>query len=179
MPMTPRTAATSRCSAGTGRRSVLENGPRRRKVHADAIGVPYGLKSTNAHLHMLEALAALSKVDKREIVKERLREVFLLFRDRLVAEPGALYVLLTPDWRPISTEDSFGHDVETAYLIVEAAHALGIPDDPKSWQVAHLLVDHALKWGWDSQYGGFYDRAGAFNARRSTARRSGGPRPRH
>ena len=130
-----------------------------------AIGVPPGLKSTNAHLHLLEALSALSKVDKREIVKERLREVFLIFRDRLIAEPGALYVLLTPDWRPVSMEDSFGHDVEAAYLMVEAAHALGMPDDPKTWQVARLLVDHALKWGWDSEHGGFYDRARAVEAR--------------
>ena len=127
------------------------------------IGVPYGLKSTNAHIHVLEALAALSKVDKREIVKERLREVFLIFRDRLIAEPGALYVQLTQDWRPISTEDSFGHDVEAAYLLVEAAHAVGTPEDPKAWQVARLLVDHALKWGWDSEHGGFYDKARAFD----------------
>jgi cellobiose epimerase len=132
---------------------------------ADGIGVPLGLKSTNTHIHVLEALTALSKVDKREIVTERLREVFLLFRDRLIAEPGALYVLLTQDWRPVSTEDSFGHDVEAAYLLVESAHALGMRDDPKTWQVARLLVDHALKWGWDSEYGGFYDKAGAFTAK--------------
>jgi cellobiose epimerase len=130
-----------------------------------AIGVPPGLKSTNAHLHVLEALAALSKVDKREIVKERLREVFLIFRDRLIAEPGALYTLLTQDWRPVSTEDSFGHDIEAAYLMVESAHALGMPDDPKTWQVARLLVDHALKWGWDSEYGGFCEKARAPEAK--------------
>jgi mannobiose 2-epimerase len=137
----------------------------------DALGVPYGGKSTNTHIHVLEALTALSKVDKRDIIKERLREVFLIFRDQLVAEPGALYVQTTQDWRPTSTEDSFGHDVEAAYLIVEAAHALGLADDPKAWQVARLLVDHALKWGWDSQNGGFYDKARGFEAQASDQRK--------
>jgi len=137
----------------------------RNAKRTDAIGVPYGLKSTNAHIHVLEALAALSKVDKRAIVKERLREVFLIFRDQLIAEPGALYVQMSQDWRPTSTDDSFGHDVEAAYLLVEAAHALGMHDDPKAWDVARLLVDHALKWGWDSVHGGFYDKARAFDAR--------------
>jgi mannobiose 2-epimerase len=137
----------------------------------DGIGVPYGAKSTNTHIHVLEALTALSKVDKREVVKERLREVFLIFRDRLIAKPGAMYVHLTPDWRPTSTDDSFGHDVEAAYLLVEAAHALGTPDDPKAWQVARDLVDHALKWGWDSQYGGFYEMAKSFEAKASDQRK--------
>ena len=150
---------------GTPILSAGRYSPNVRRV--DGIGVPYGLKSTNAHIHVLEALTALSKVDKREIVQERLREVFHLFRDRLVAEPGALYVLLTRDWRPISTEDSFGHDVEAAYLLLESAHALGIRDDPKAWQVARLLVDHALKWGWDSENGGFYDKAKSFTAKAS------------
>jgi mannobiose 2-epimerase len=131
----------------------------------DAIGVPHGAKSTNTHIHVLEALTSLSKVDERAIVKERLREVFLIFRDRLIAKQGALYVLTSPDWRPTTTDDSFGHDVEAAYLLVEAAHALGMRDDPKSWQVASLLVDHALKWGWDSQNGGFYDKARGFDAK--------------
>jgi cellobiose epimerase len=142
---------------------ILSAGPNgANATRVDAIGVPYGMKSSNAHLHVLEALTALSKVDKREIVKERLREVFLIFRDRFIAEPGALHVHMTPDWQPASKDDSFGHDVETAYLMVEAAHALGTPEDPMAWQVARRLVDHALEWGWDSQYGGFYDKASSF-----------------
>jgi mannobiose 2-epimerase len=132
---------------------------------ADPLGTPFGQKSSNCHLHLLEALTALSKVDKREIVMQRLRELFLIFRDRFFAEEGALHSYMTDDWRPIPSPDSFGHDVETAYLLLWAAHALGIRDDPKAWQVARRLVDHALDWGWDSQYGGLYDRATAINAR--------------
>ena len=69
---------------------------------------------------------------------------------------------LTRDWRAIPAHDSFGHDVETAYLLVEAAEALGMPDDAKTWQIARRLVDHALDWGWDDEHGGFYDKGESF-----------------
>jgi cellobiose epimerase len=128
----------------------------------DRLGVYYGFKSMNSHIHLLEALTELAKVDDRPIVHERLREMFLIVRDRIAVEPGALNLYLTPDWRAIPAHDSFGHDVETAYLLVEAARELKLPDDPQTWQVARLLVDHALEWGWDEQYGGFYDKGESF-----------------
>jgi mannobiose 2-epimerase len=130
----------------------------------DRLGVYYGFKSMNAHIHLLEALAELSKVDKRPLVNERLREVFAIVRDRIAVEPGALNLYMTPDWRAIPAHDSFGHDVETAFLLVEAAEALGMPGDPRTWQRARLLVDHALEWGWDQEHGGFYDKGESFGA---------------
>ncbi|MDR3621340.1 MAG: AGE family epimerase/isomerase [Paludisphaera borealis] len=128
----------------------------------DRLGVYYGYKTMNSHIHLLEALAELSRVDDRPIVKERLREVFLIVRDKIAVEPGALNLYLTRDWRAIPAHDSFGHDVETAYLLVEAAEALHIADDQKTWSVARSLVDHALDWGWDDQHGGFYDKGDSF-----------------
>ncbi len=87
----------------------------------DRVGVYYGFKSMNAHIHLLEALTELSKVDSRAVVKARLREVLQIVLNRIAVEPGALNLYLTPDWRAIPAHDSFGHDVETAYLLVEAA----------------------------------------------------------
>ena len=65
----------------------------------DRLGVYYGFKSMNSHIHLLEALTELAKVDDRPIVRERLRETFLIVRDRIAVEPGALNLYLTPDWR--------------------------------------------------------------------------------
>jgi len=128
----------------------------------DRVGVYYGYKSMNAHIHLLEALTALYRIDDRAIVKERLDEVLRIVRDRIAVEPGALNLYLTVDWRAIPAHDSFGHDVETAYLLVEAAEALGMPDDGKTWRMARILVDHALEWGWDDEHGGFYDKGESF-----------------
>ena len=66
---------------------------------------------------------------------------------------------MTRDLAGDPRHDSFGHDVETAYLLVEAAHALEKPDEvAQTWQVARGLVDHALDWGWDDDSGSFYDK---------------------
>ena len=126
------------------------------------MGVYYGFKSMNAHIHLLEAVTEFAKIDDRPIVKERLLELLEIVRDRIAVEPGALNLYLTFDWRAIPAHDSFGHDVETAYLLVEAAEALGLKDDPKTWRMARALVDHALDWGWDEQSGGFYDKGDSF-----------------
>lgn len=131
-------------------------------ARTDRIGTYYGFKSMNSHIHILEALTAYTAIDRRPIVRERLTEVFGIVRDRIAVEPGALNLYLTRDWRATPAHDSFGHDIETAYLLVEAAEALGTPDDPKTWQVARQLVDHALDWGWDSDHGGFSYKGEAF-----------------
>lgn len=129
----------------------------------DAIGTCYGFKSMNTHLHLLEALAELAKVWPDPAVMARLREVFGIVRDTIaVTPPGCLNLFFTPDWRPVPDHDSFGHDVEAAYLLAEAAEVLGIPDDPATWAVARALVDHALAFGWDTAHGGFYDHGSAF-----------------
>jgi mannobiose 2-epimerase len=52
---------------------------------------------------------------------------------------------------------SFGHDVETAYLMMEATEALGNHNDRKTMRIGKKMVDHALQNGWDNKVGGFYD----------------------
>lgn len=129
---------------------------------SDAIGTQYGYKSQNTHIHLLEAFTALYEVSHDTAVKKRLDEVFLLVRDKIAVEPGCLNLFYTPDWRAVPGYDSFGHDVETAYLLVESAAILGRKDDAKTWHVARMLVDHALDYGWDTKNGGFYNEGTAF-----------------
>jgi mannobiose 2-epimerase len=132
---------------------------------ADRLGVYYGFKSMNSHIHLLEAVAAFHRVERTPEVEARLRELLGIVRDRVAVEPGALNLYFTRDWRPTPAHDSFGHDVETAYLLVEAAEALGLPDDPDTWRVARGLVDHALDAGWDGDRGGFFDKGDVFAGR--------------
>jgi mannobiose 2-epimerase len=128
----------------------------------DPIGTHYGYKSMNSHIHLLEALTALYEVQPDAPLKKRLDEIFHVVRDKVAVEPGCLSLYFTPEWRPIPDHDSFGHDIETAYLLVEASHALGRPEDERTWKVARSLVDHGLAYGWDEANGGFYDHGTAF-----------------
>lgn len=124
---------------------------------SDFIGTKYGLKSMNTHIHLLEAFSELYKVHPAKELKARLRELFEIVRNRVYTAPGYLQLYFKPDWQAVPDHDSYGHDIETAYLLADAAEVLGMKDDAKTWEVARAIVDHALKYGWDEAHGGFYD----------------------
>jgi cellobiose epimerase len=119
-------------------------------------GFPVGYKSMNTHIHLLEAFTQLYEVWKDAGLRRRLEELLAIVRDRISVEPGALNLYFTNDWRATPDHDSYGHDVETAYLMLETGGALVRPRHPRTERVAKMLVDHALAYGWDDAYGGFY-----------------------
>lgn len=131
----------------------------------DEIGTRYGFKTMNTHIHLLESLSALYRAWPDAALRARLEEMFALVRDRVAVESvGCLNYQFTPDWRPLPDHDSFGHDVETAYLLTEASAALGRPEDARTWRLARRIVDHALDFGFDGDNGGFYDAGSVFSA---------------
>jgi mannobiose 2-epimerase len=131
-----------------------------------------GYKDQNSSIHLLEAFTELYQVWPDPLLKKRLNEMLLLIRDTITTPKGTLTLFFKPDWTPVSFRDSseavqkqhkgldhvsFGHDVETAFLMLEASHVLGLKNDKKTLKVAKKMVDHALEQGWDSKVGGFYD----------------------
>ena len=131
-----------------------------------------GYKDQNSSIHLLEAFTELYYVWPDPLLAERLKEMLLLIRDRITTKKGNLVLFFQPDWTPVSFRDSshdiilkhrnldhvsFGHDVETAYLLLEASHALGIKNDTRTMTISKRMVDHALRNGWDNKVGGFYD----------------------
>ena len=131
-----------------------------------------GYKDQNSSIHLLEAFTELYRVWPDPRVKVRLMEMLHLIRDTITTEKGYLTLFLHPDWTPVSFRDSshqtieehhnldhvsFGHDVETAYLMLEASHVAGLHDDTLTLRIAKRMVDHALENGWDTVAGGFYD----------------------
>jgi cellobiose epimerase len=133
---------------------------------------PVGYKDQNSSIHLLEAFTELYAVWPDSLLRKRLLEMLLLVRDVITTPRGNLVLFLQPDWTPVSFRDSseavilrhryldhisFGHDVETAYLMLEASHVLGLKNDTLTRVIAKRMVDHALRNGWDSQKGGFYD----------------------
>ena len=125
-------------------------------------GFLVGYKSMNTHIHLLESLSQLYEVWKDETLRQRLEEMLAIVRDRICVAPGVMNLFFTNDWKPIPDHDSYGHDVETAYLMLEAEDVLGKPHDPKTLQMARMLVDHALAYGWDNDLGGFYREGTTF-----------------
>ncbi len=132
-----------------------------------------GYKDQNSSIHLLEAFTELYHVWPDTLLHERLEEMLVLIRDTITNQTGYLTLFLQPDWTPVSFKDSseavilkhrnlnhvsYGHDVETAYLMMEASEALGIENDQKTLMAGKKMVDHALQTGWDNKVGGFYDQ---------------------
>lgn len=130
-----------------------------------------GLKEFNSSIHLLEALTGLYRVWPDSRVKGRLEEMYTLFKEKLIHPDGYLLLYFYPDWTPVpaSVMDSisegnawytqhatFGHDVEIAYLLLEAAKALGKENDSVAHKLAKKLVNHSMEYGWDYEKGGFY-----------------------
>ena len=133
-----------------------------------------GYKDQNSSIHLLEAFTELYKIWPDDLVRTRLQEMLELIRDKIVTPKGYLQLFFTYKWEPVSYRDSseqtimqhknldhvsFGHDVETAYLMQEASEALYGKADTKTLAVGKKMVDHALQNGWDNNLGGFYDEA--------------------
>ncbi len=137
-----------------------------------------GFKDQNSSIHLLEAYTELYREWKDPLLRERLAELLVLIRDTMVHERGYLQLFFQPDWTPVSFRDapedvrranfgldhvSFGHDYETAFLMLEASDALGLENDGKTLHVAKKMLDHALANGWERGVGGFFDGAYYFN----------------
>lgn len=131
-----------------------------------------GLKDYNSTIHILEAFTALYHEWPDPQLKERLEAVLEQTRDRFTTDKGYLHLYFHRDWTPVSFREagreavlehlafdhvSWGHDVETAFLMLEAEHALGRERDPETLRVAKKMVDHALATGWDEEKGGLFE----------------------
>ena len=123
---------------------------------------PVGYKSMNAHIHLLEALTELYRVWPDATLRARAEEMLSVVRDKICVEPGVMNLYFTNDWRAIPGPDSYGHDVETAYLMLETDELLHGHASEKTERMAKMLVDHALAYGWDKTNGGFFENGPAF-----------------
>ena len=96
-------------------------------------------KTMNTHLHLLEAYTNLFRVWKDDQLKQQLRNLILIFVEKIVnQQTHHLDLFFDENWNPKSAIVSYGHDIEAAWLIDEAARALG---DPKLLaSVQHVCI---------------------------------------
>jgi mannobiose 2-epimerase len=119
-----------------------------------------GVKTYNTHLHMLEALAELYRVWPDPLVRQRLQELIVI-NVNTVRHPRVFCNIdaWQPNWKMIETPEnlraSYGHDVECAWLTLDAARAIGLPAGVLlGW--AEQLCANSIQLGFDRTSGGFY-----------------------
>lgn len=119
---------------------------------------PGAQKDTNTHIHLLESFTALYRLRKDAKVKTRLEELVKVIATRVVQPAHYAHKEFYADWRPHDKPVvSYGHDLETAWLLIDALEALGTPNDALVSQVALDLGKHSADSGYDAEQGGYYE----------------------
>lgn len=119
-----------------------------------------GVKDMNTHIHLLESFTALYQQWPDPLLKQRIVELLdaICFKMHVSGSLGQYFL---PDWTPLPANDSFGHDVETTYLILESLEVIDMHND-QMIQIAKSLSDHALAVAHDQEHGGLFDHGDYF-----------------
>ncbi len=110
-------------------------------------------KTMNTHIHILEAYTTLYQVWPDEGLKNNLKELLGLFQTKLYnPHTNHLIVYCDDHWNPIGQIDSYGHDIETSWLMSEAAAVVGDPVLKKQIdEQAVKMTKTALKEGLNAE----------------------------
>lgn len=105
-------------------------------------------KTMNTHLHILEAYTNLYRVWKDEKLRIQLQNLIEIFLNKIInPETHHLDLFFDEKWVCKSTIYSYGHDIESAWLLEEATEVLDHPALLEKVKMLTLLVTNAAAEG--------------------------------
>jgi mannobiose 2-epimerase len=136
-------------------------------------------KTLDVHMHLMEAYAALVRAQSRDAYRRKLTEVIEILTNRMFRrDTGTGIPQFSREWLEVPQikfdivwgwdrfsesgtksnpmdNTSYGHNVEFAWLLIDALDALG--QDPHLYdELIRASYEHALRWGIDSEHGGVF-----------------------
>ncbi|MDR2146578.1 MAG: AGE family epimerase/isomerase [Tannerella sp.] len=117
-------------------------------------------KTMNTHLHLLEAYTELLKIFPDKILHKNLHDLVRIFMDKFMNHSTFhCNLFFDDDWRLQSKTVSFGHDIETAWLLIEAAKILNDSDLLRETEnLAINIADVFLQEALDKDFGVMNER---------------------
>ena len=118
----------------------------------------------NTHLHVLEAFANLYRIWPDEGLKRRLDELVNIFLDHIISKQSHHLILFFDErWNARSSFISYGHDIEAAWLLQDAAELLEDERLLSKVKKASLQLAEATVEGLDSDGGLWYEYDPRYN----------------
>ncbi|MBS1564641.1 MAG: AGE family epimerase/isomerase, partial [Bacteroidetes bacterium] len=115
-------------------------------------------KTVNTHLHLLEAYASLYRIwpdeGLRQQISRLLENFFQYFIDR---SSQHLVLFFDENWRPDNTQISYGHEIEAAWLLQQAAETIQDPVLIRKTRDKALTLARAASQGFDTDGGLWYE----------------------
>jgi mannobiose 2-epimerase len=111
-------------------------------------------KTMNTHLHILEAYTSLYRIWPDRDLREQLRNLIVIFRDRIIGKNYHFNLFFDEYWNVRSSGISYGHDIEGSWLLYDAAEVIGDNDLTREIKgICLKIVDTTMSEGID-RHGG-------------------------
>jgi mannobiose 2-epimerase len=114
-------------------------------------------------ISILEPYTNLYRVWKNEGLEVQIKKLIRTFLDHIIDQhTGHFNLFFEKDWTIKAGVISYGHDIEGAWLLTEAAEAIGDMELLREVEHAALkMTDASIKEGTDADGSLFYEREGA------------------
>ena len=127
-------------------------------------------KSMNTCLHVLEAYTNLARSSGDERVRKALESILRIMLDKIVNRDWHFELFFDMNWRSLSKDISYGHDIEGSWLMYEAALAAGNESLIREVkQMALAIADVIYAGALDHKNGGLFsacDESGHIHAKK-------------
>jgi cellobiose epimerase len=121
-------------------------------------------KTMNTHLHVLEAYTNLYRIWPDKDLGSQLRNLIMVFLDKILdKETSHLNLFFDEYWQCKSTIVSYGHDIESSWLLFEAAQVLNDSDLLKRVKDRSLKIVKAAAEGLQEDGSMIYERDDLFD----------------
>jgi cellobiose epimerase len=126
---------------------------------------PEHRKSMNTLLHLLEAYTNLRRYSKIDRLADRHQQLLEIMGSRVInPDTGHFHMYFRADWTPLGHRISYGHDIEGAWLLREAAHLTDHPNqaDQAALGLARGVLHRGFmapgRLGYEGDLAGIHDR---------------------
>ena len=115
-------------------------------------------KSMNTHLHVLEAFANLYRIWPDDGLRKNIQELIRVFLQHIIdPETNHLILFFDDGWQVRSNVVSYGHDIEAAWLISDAAEVIGDEVLVQQVKARSIKIAQAAREGLDKDGGLWYE----------------------